>query len=167
MNTERFLERALFDMLKTKPVTRVFVSDLLGEVGVCKATFYKHYCDKYDLLQKCFRNSFYAEILAHAENFDQFVAQSLSSFRKNPKVVLNAMPPEDPSGLFGYHVGLLCGFLRKENGFRAGGSNENLIRAYARTVTEVTLEWLSSPRLAPAEEIMRLIRALYPSGLQV
>lgn len=163
MNTERFLERALLDFLKTKTVTQIFVSDLLKEVGVCKATFYKHYCDKYDLLQKCFQNAYYSEILAHAENFEQFVSLTLSAFRKSPKVVLHAMPPEDPSGLFGYHCQLVSGFLR-----RSGGTNEErerTIRVYARTVTEVTVDWLSAPRLAPAEEVVRLVRSLYPVGL--
>ena len=165
MNTERFLERALLDLLKTRTVTQIFVSDLLKEVGVCKATFYKHYCDKYDLLQKCFQNAYYGEILAHAENFEQFVALSLAAFRKSPKVVLHAMPREDPSGLFGYHCELLGGYLRKERGAAESEERERTIRVYARTVTEVTVDWMSAPRLAPAEEIVRLIRALYPVGL--
>lgn len=164
MNTERFLERTLLDMLKTKTVTQIFVSDLLAEVGVCKATFYKHYCDKYDLLQKTFQNVYYGEILAHAETFDQFVSLSLSAFRKTPKIVLHAMPPEDQSGLFGYHCGLLEEYLRRETDSDAGC--ERTARVYARTVTQVTVDWLSAPRLAPAEEIVRLIRALYPTGLR-
>ncbi len=161
MNTRRYLERALLDMLKTKPVTQIFVSDILAEVGVCKATFYKHCCDKYDLLQKSFQTAYYAEILAHAENFEQFVSLSLAAFRKTPKVVLHAMPREDPNGLFDYHCGLLCTFLRKES--RSG--DERVMRVFARTVTEVTVDWLSAPRLAPSEEVMRLIRALSPVGL--
>lgn len=165
MNTEQFLERALLEMLKTKKVTQIYVSDLLAEVGICKATFYKHYCDKYDLLQKSFYRGYYADILAHAENFEQFVSLTLAAFRKTPKVVLHALPQEDPSGLFGYHCELLCGFLRKECGASESRENEKVIRAFARAVTEVTVDWLSAPRLAPAEEIVRLIRALRPAAL--
>ncbi len=165
MNTERFLEKALLEMLKTRTVTQIFVVDLLKEVGICKATFYKHFCDKYDLLQRCFQNAYYGEVLAHAENFEQFVSLSLAAFRKSPKVVLHAMPPEDPSGLFVYHSELLCGFLRKECSVRESEERERLIRVYARTVTEVTVDWLSAPRLTAVEEVVRLVRALYPVGL--
>lgn len=169
MNTERFLEETLLSLLKQKPVTRIFVSEILGEVGVCKATFYKHYCDKYDLLQKSFYHAYYEEILAHAESFEQFTQLSLAAFRRTPKVVLHAMAEEDPSSLFGYHCALLQRFLAKDR--RAAGKETegepyaSLSRFYARCVTQVTAEWLSAPRPAPADETLRLIKGLFPVAL--
>ncbi len=169
MRPERFLEAELLNRLKTKPVTQIYVSDLIAGVGICKATFYKYYCDKYDLLQKCFYHEFYEEILAHAATFEQFAAASLSAFRKSPKTVVHAMICEDPSSIFSYHSGLVKSFLVRDR-IAAGKETEGeftgeILRIYADDVTRATVEWLSAPKLVSAEERMRLIRGLFPAAL--
>ena len=54
MKIEYYIESALLQFLKTKPIDSIRVIDLIEEIGICKGTFYKYYKDKYHLL---FRNT--------------------------------------------------------------------------------------------------------------
>lgn len=168
MKVEAFMEDRLLALLKHRPITQIYVSELIEEVGICKATFYKHYCDKYDLLQRCFERQFYADVLAHAETLDQFLGGCLAAFKKSPKAVLNAMLSEDPGSLFGYHAGLVKKFLlgdRKRAGKPDNDDTPYLADFYADGVTRATVAWLSAPKLTPCDEMLRRFRAALPVGL--
>lgn len=168
MKIEYFVENALLSMLKTKPITQIFVSNLIEEVGICKGTFYKYYNDKYDLLRKCFYNAFYRKIMERSETFEQFVGNCLKEFRKASNIVLHAMEYEGFDSLFEYHNHLLADCLVKDR-VKAGQETEGLyaemIHFYARGITKLTCDWLSDPRDRQVEEIMGLIRATVPVGL--
>lgn len=51
--TERALMEAMMVLLKNKPFEDITVSDLCQAATVRRATFYKHYRDKYDFLDFC------------------------------------------------------------------------------------------------------------------
>ncbi len=169
MRVRYFVESAFLEMLREKPVGQVRVADILDSVGICKGTFYKYYCDKYDLLQKCFYNEFYREILERSETFEQFHENSLSVFRKAPKIVLHAMTPEDSDSLYGYHSRLAADFLRRdrerEGKQTAGEPYESMISLYADNATLFTVEWLGASRHGQTEETLKLIRAARPIAL--
>ena len=155
-------------MLKTKPVTQIYVSHIIEEVGICKGTFYKYYRDKYDLLQKCFYHEYYAEILEHAETFEQFAVGCLNAFRKVPKIARHAMT-EDRDSVFGYHSRLSYEYLLKDRE-RQGKETEGefcvyLLKFYADSATQIMVDRLGSPHMGQTEEIMRLIRGAMPQAL--
>ena len=168
MRVRFFVESAFLEMLKEKPVGQIHVADILGAVGICKGTFYKYYCDKYDLLQKCFTNEYYGEILGSSHTFDQFTENSLNAFRKSPKTVLHAMSPDDSDSLFAYHTRLTAQFLRRDReraGMTENAVSERLIALYAENVTRLTAEWLGAPRHGQTEDALGLIRAARPALL--
>lgn len=51
-NTRKQLKQALLDLLKEKPVEKITVTALCEKAKVNRVTFYKHYEDIYDLLNK-------------------------------------------------------------------------------------------------------------------
>ena len=51
-NTIKAIRNALFEMLSEKPLNRISVTELCKRAGVNRATFYLHYTDIYDLLDK-------------------------------------------------------------------------------------------------------------------
>ncbi len=169
MKVEYYVESALLSMLKQKPVAQIYVSGLIKEVGICKGTFYKYYRDKYDLLQKCFDNEYYGEILSHAETFEQFVGGCLSAFRKSPKIALNAMSPEDPDSLFPYNSRLAYEYIVKDrlrSGKPAAGKTvEFAMRHYAQSATRFMLDWLGASRQERTEDALELLRAVKPCVL--
>lgn len=169
MKIEPQVENTLLNLLKSKPFTQIYVSELLAETGICKGTFYKYYRDKYALLQRCFQNRYYSEIAAHAENFEQFAFGTLSAFRKTPKIVLHAMVPEEAESLYGYNVRIfaerLSADLRARGHAAEGEFCGALMRLYAENVTRLIIEWLGDRGARKSEEIMLLIRGALPRGL--
>lgn len=50
--TKMRIEEAFFSLLATKPFNRVTVKDICDKAEINRATFYNHYMDTYDLMQK-------------------------------------------------------------------------------------------------------------------
>lgn len=50
--TESKLQRALIELLPTKGLSGMTVSDICRTAGINRGTFYAHYVDKYDLVEK-------------------------------------------------------------------------------------------------------------------
>lgn len=169
MKIERYVESVLLGLLKTKPMSQIYVSKIIDDVGICKGTFYKYYCDKYDLLQKCFFHEYYDEVLSESETFEQFVLNSLAAFRKSPKVVLHAMTAEDSNSIFGYHSKLVYEYIVKDRIAQGkpteGEFYEYVMHFYANSVTQIFVDWLGAPKLSAPEEVMRIVRGMLPRAL--
>lgn len=52
LRTDKAIRQALIVLLKTKPFEKITVQDILDETPVTRSTFYKHYHDKYEILEK-------------------------------------------------------------------------------------------------------------------
>lgn len=49
-DTDSILADALLDLLKEKPFKKVTVEDIVNKCGASRSTFYRHFKDKYDLM---------------------------------------------------------------------------------------------------------------------
>jgi len=56
MNTKGIIVAAFKELLEQKPFEEIIVQDILDAAGVSRATFYRHFRDKYDIM-----NTFYLE----------------------------------------------------------------------------------------------------------
>ncbi len=52
IRTDKAIKQALISLLKTKPFEKITVQDILDETPVTRSTFYKHYHDKYEIVEK-------------------------------------------------------------------------------------------------------------------
>lgn len=50
--TKMVLRDSLMELMKTKSILRITVKDLCDTADICRATFYAHYKDQYDLLKQ-------------------------------------------------------------------------------------------------------------------
>jgi AcrR family transcriptional regulator len=60
--TRLLLEQAFMSLIEEKGFQAVTVQDITEKAGVNRATFYAHFVDKYDLLDKSIRKGFMEEI---------------------------------------------------------------------------------------------------------
>ena len=49
--TKNSLEQSLKNLLKTKPLNRITINDLVEDCGISRMTFYYHFQDIYDLVE--------------------------------------------------------------------------------------------------------------------
>lgn len=52
LRTDRAIQSALLSLLSKKPFEKITVQDILDETPVSRATFYKHFHDKYEIVEK-------------------------------------------------------------------------------------------------------------------
>ena len=52
LRTDKAIRQALITLLKKKPFEKITVQDILDETPVTRSTFYKHYYDKYDIVEQ-------------------------------------------------------------------------------------------------------------------
>lgn len=52
IRTDKAITQALISLLKVKPFEKITVQDILDETPVTRSTFYKHYHDKYEIVEK-------------------------------------------------------------------------------------------------------------------
>jgi AcrR family transcriptional regulator len=62
MNIEGIIEDATKDLMKTKPISSITVGMILDYTNISRASFYRHYVDKYDLINKMFDHLMPSEI---------------------------------------------------------------------------------------------------------
>lgn len=53
--TEQICMNAMHELIGVKMINRISVQDIIDMAGISKATFYRHYTDKYDLYEKMLR----------------------------------------------------------------------------------------------------------------
>ena len=54
--TKRLLAQSLMDLMKTTPLEKISVNDIVDHAGVGRNTFYYHFEDKYDLVNWYFQS---------------------------------------------------------------------------------------------------------------
>ncbi len=65
--TKLMLQQALIKLLQNKTIQEVTVTQLCQESGINRTTFYLHYQDANDMLQKL-QDEFYCELINHLDN---------------------------------------------------------------------------------------------------
>lgn len=66
--TKMILRESLIELLKTKPINRITVTDICTHADLNRGTFYNYYCDAYDLLAQI-EESFYNNLTKQLDRF--------------------------------------------------------------------------------------------------
>lgn len=64
--TKMMLQQALTQLLATKPIQEITVTELCQQSNINRTTFYLHYQDAYDMLEKM-QEDFYNELMEHMD----------------------------------------------------------------------------------------------------
>ena len=75
--TRKFLQTALLDLLREKPLQTITVRDIAERATVNRATFYAHFVDKFDLFSYLIREMFQAALIAHMPDDTTFCVSHL------------------------------------------------------------------------------------------
>ena len=69
---KELLAQTMSDLLKTKPLENIFVSDICQKSGVCRKTFYHYFRDKYDLATYITNSIYSKSLLVIGEYVDDY-----------------------------------------------------------------------------------------------
>ena len=167
MNTKKYIEATLLDLLRNKSIDKIKVNEVIRVVGTCKGTFYKYYRDKYELLISCFRNNYYNELVEKSEGWEDFVLNCLSTFEKVSSIVVNAFDSHDINSVRYYHEKLIIEYLDAE--IKKYGEPTKLddftIKVCAVAYTDIMLKWLNGSLNESKEQIISYMKAVMPQAI--
>ncbi len=165
MNVDYFFEKTLYDMLKKDNIEDIRTKDIISSVGSCKATFYKYYIDKYDLLVKCMNRFIYKDIMS-CVTFKEFIPALMSALSSDPVVVLHAFSSNDVcSGRF-YNDKLIFNFISKMYPDEEKRNDPVVLTAmmsYSHDITGILHDWIQNGCTQPQENLMKIIEGLKPA----
>ena len=101
---EQRLMEALAAEMETLPIERVSVSALLKRAGVSRATFYRWYRDKYDLLNQNYQLLLDKTLcsMAKGTSYKQATLQIYETLQSSPVFYRNALTPRGQNSLYQY-----------------------------------------------------------------
>ena len=88
--TQKFVQEAIIELITEKGFDAVTVGDIAERAMINRATFYRHYQDKYDLVAKIF------------EEATQHLVENMPPFHKEPGQNVMENPPEIWLKVFAY-----------------------------------------------------------------
>lgn len=93
LRTDKAIKQALINLLKIKPFEKITVQDILDETPVTRSTFYKHFHDKYEIIERMQDEYFAArlELQTAAHQSPQKFSLSTSNQRKQNNELLEAL----------------------------------------------------------------------------
>ncbi len=161
---EKCMHTAAFDSIKT--------SDILEASGVSRSTFYRHYRDKYDMVNRNYQ-VLLDETLGSIENgmtFSQSFRAIYRVLRSNPEFYHNALTSMEPDGLRQYiyqqsyhnHVHLLT-----QSGIDMKSTyNRMLLTGYLSGALTITAIWAENGMKEDETTILQLVYDLMPDSFR-
>lgn len=112
--TEQICMNAMHELIQDKVIGKISVQDVLDKVGISKATFYRHYADKYDLYEKMvWRDVGY--IFSDSCELYQWQDRIHTWLRstQEDKATYVRMQRADPNGFLSFYSNLIYGLFTK------------------------------------------------------
>jgi AcrR family transcriptional regulator len=178
--TKKALADAFISLLETKHLDDITINELCDVAGVRRATFYKHYNDKFDFISaytRSLRDEFDRDVWASAghldpkEYFTVYAREAVSFINENRVAVDNLIN----SGLFPTALSTIIEQNLKDtearlreyvkHGMKLSSSVEVTAAMLAGGVTSAIFYWITSGRRISAEDLSNQIESFLETAL--
>jgi len=79
IRTRKFIIDSFIELLEKKDFNSITISDITKGAMINRATFYRHFLDKYDLLEKVIKEDLLENVLKELSNNEEFSEEMLKS----------------------------------------------------------------------------------------
>jgi AcrR family transcriptional regulator len=161
----------LEDLLISKDLDSICVSEIVKKSGVCRKTFYRHFQDKFDLADYYF-SQFFEETfgqITSGEDWESALLCYLEICAQKADILCHAYSSMDINGLKNYDIQI----TRKtyEKYLLAQGADINTpemrfaIEIASRGSTEMVINWLINGMNEDKVQLMMLIKRTLPMDI--
>ena len=161
---DELMRRELFDAITT--------SEILKRAGVSRSTFYRHYRDKYDLLNQNYQKLL-DETLMQVPNGLTYKKAFFALYRalqSCPAFFRNALSSNDKDGLKSYiftvSYNIFDQMMRRQGLNMDQNYNRLLLIGYLSGSLEITCIWAERGMKEPLEELFRISYELMPHDIR-
>lgn len=164
--------KAIKSLIKTQPLDKITVTDIVFQAGKTRQTFYRHFQDKYDLVNwyfeklvlKSFEEMRQGGSLQEALNLKfAFIEQEHAFFKE-------AFKSNDYNNLI--HCDFCCiydfykKFIYKKTGKDLSKDIDFLLNMYCRGSVDMTVDWVLNDMPIKKEEIVQYLMDAIPDKLE-
>ncbi|MDO5812748.1 MAG: TetR/AcrR family transcriptional regulator C-terminal domain-containing protein [Bacillota bacterium] len=164
--------RAIKSLIKTQPLDKITVTDIVSQAGKTRQTFYRHFQDKYDLVNwyfeklvlKSFEEMRQGGSLQEALNLKfAFIEQEHAFFKE-------AFKSNDYNNLVHYDFCCIYDFYKKfiykKTGKDLPKDIDFLLNMYCRGSVDMTVDWVLNDMPIKKEEIVQYLIEAIPDKLE-
>ena len=171
--TKNSLEQSLKNLLKTKPLNRITINDLVEDCGISRMTFYYHFKDIYDLVEwACAEDA--ARALQNKKTYDtwqQGFVQIFHAVRENKVFVMNVYRCVNREQVEKYLVPLTDQLIMGVITERAAGmtvreaDQQFIAQVYSYAFVGIMLDWIRDDMRADPEELVNRLAMVIHGGI--
>ena len=164
--------KAIKSLIKKQPLDKITVTDIVSTAGKTRQTFYRHFQDKYDLVNwyfeklvlKSFEEMRQGGSLQEALNLKfAFIEQEHAFFKE-------AFKSNDYNNLIHYDFCCIYDFYKKfiykKTGKDLSKDIDFLLNMYCRGSVDMTVDWVLNDMPIKKEEIVQYLMDAIPSKLE-
>ena len=164
--------KAIKSLIKKQPLDKITVTDIVSTAGKTRQTFYRHFQDKYDLVNwyfeklvlKSFEEMNQGGSLQEALNLKfAFIEQEHAFFKE-------AFKSNDYNNLIHYDFWCIYDFYKKfiykKTGKDLSKDIDFLLNMYCRGSVDMTVDWVLNDMPIKKEEIVQYLMDAIPDKLE-
>lgn len=155
--------------MKTTPVDKITVKDIVEGAGVARQTFYRNFLDKYDLINWYFDKLVLTcfEQIGVSHTVEESLTQKLRFIRKEKAFFMGAFRSDDHNSLKEHDFELILRFyeelISKRSAKAISEEIQFLLEMYCQGSVYMTVKWiLGGMKEAPEDMARKLVEAMPP-----
>lgn len=166
----KLVYEAMSKLLLTKSIESLTVNDIICTSGVSRATFYRHFMDKYDVMTSYYKSILESTLFTYNEGvpWKAAVCSIYGVIRDNPKFFQNAFRCQDANSLKCYIFKMSREFhldILKKNGVDTNDWRVVMaLESHIYGDLEITDRWIMSGMKEPVEELVDVFTMGIPSA---
>lgn len=152
MDTKKMISDAMFNLLKKKPLEKINVQLILDECKISRSTFYRHFSDKYELMNWFFQHRSSELRSKYAGgSWKPVIHLTLQFMFDNREYFLNAFQVDGVNSfshflykhIFNFHRDL---YLKKTNSKSLNSKEKLTLELYSAGVCHSIKQWLKNEK---------------------
>jgi len=166
--TESLLFKALNELLLKKNIDKLSVTEIIQRAGVSRATFYRYYTDKYDLLNSSYRKILEKTLFQCRNGVPWEVTEYnlYKELQENVKLFQNAMESQDINSLknyiFNVSLDLFLEILKDNNVDINDWKIRKQLESFIYGNLELTVIWIREGCKEPVEDLIYVMNSMIP-----
>lgn len=171
ISTKQKIIYALEELMNHRDLDEIYVSDIIRLANISRKTFYRHYQDKYDLVNSYFSEFYYStfERITLGDKWEDALQAFLSICEDKSVVLIHAYSSKDANCLRKYDIEITEKTYRKYLELKdVDTCSEEMnfaIKIASSGGTDMVIEWLLSGMKKEKHDMVRLIKRTLPQDI--
>jgi len=171
-NTKEIFADTIKTLIKAKPLDKITVKDITQTCGLSRQTFYRHFLDKYDLVNWYFERLVMAsfEEMGISKTLKEALILKFTFIQKEHYFFKEAFKSNDYNSLKSFDFSCIYDFYQSiltKHGTRLNAEQTFLLKMYCRGSVDMTIEWILEDMPLPIGEITNLLIQATPQPIEV